>query len=86
MKTTTRLLSAIVGSLMLAAPVVATAQAIDPDNVQDESNVPGGVETPEPTPDPGGVETPDPAPPPGQPETPEAPETPDAPEAPGLSG
>lgn len=58
------------------APVAASAQMVDPENVQDEINVPGAVETAEPAEVAGVTETPD---------LPSAVEAADAPEALGLS-
>ncbi len=75
MKTVTKILSTIAGSLLLVAPVVASAQMVDPDTVQDEVNVPGSVETAEPA---------EPAELAGVPDLPDTPEAAEAPEAPGL--
>ena len=79
MKTTAKILGAFAGSLLLVAPLAASAQMVDPDNVQDEVNVPGDVETAEPA---------EPAEVANVPDVPDAPgvaEAPDAPEALGLS-
>lgn len=100
-KNFSRLINVAAASLILVAPVVASAQAIDPDNIQSENNVTGDVEAPEPAQLPDKVEAPEPAqlpdrveaPEPAQlPDRAEAPEPaqlpgqPDAPDAPGATG
>ena len=76
MNTTTKILSAAAGSLLFLAPVAASAQMVDRDNVQDEVNVPGDVETAEPA---------EPAELANVPDVPDALEAAEAPETPGLS-
>ena len=70
MNTTTKILNAAVGSLLFLAPVAASAQMVDRDNVQDEVDVPGVVETVEPA---------------ELVNVPDAPEAAEASETPGLS-
>lgn len=77
MKTTTKILRAAAGSLLLMAPAVASAQMAGPDSVQDEVNDPGGIATTAAT---------EPAELVSLPDTPDEPEAVEAAEAPGLSG
>lgn len=87
MKTATKLIIAFGGCLTLINPVIASAQTADPDNIQVESNDPGGIDLPEPALPPGKLEAPEPAPLPGKLDVPDMPDTPDmldVPETPGT--